>query len=423
MLTILPRLTGLVAILAGVAASASASDPCLSAYLKGSATPPSAFSYLVCKFCDTTRIRLVGGNETMDATLCDDGGNMDPESPESAADYIAGAVLNYGRVQGHFWANATAAQCALSHLLQYMPVRDAIKLLQTDDRFLDFLLENLRLALLVRDHGPAWVRNTSLVSDREFHDYVLPYAFLDEKRDVSFRWRSRFFQLFYANTSALSSATAAMHFLADAIPKAAAAGVLEISGSLVPGSVVRWESETSPMRLSPQQVIVLGGGSCTGTAVVLAAAARAVGIAARVAGCSQSIPGDDHHWVEFLDREASSGPLGVGAWHTKEGTSRGNAGGPWDAPSGPMNTCLQYLVPKDKARLNTIWASSWSSADSLPLQWGPTGVAASKLAFVGGVNRCGVYCTAWGCGKNQTDRFTQAECDVPRLSGTGTATV
>ena len=91
-------------------------------------------------------------------------------------------------------------QDALAHLLRYMPVRDAIKLFQPDDAFLDYVLEHVRLALLVRAEGPAWARNESL-SDREFRDYVLPYAFLNEKRDVAFRWRHRFFQLFYANTS------------------------------------------------------------------------------------------------------------------------------------------------------------------------------------------------------------------------------
>ena len=35
-------------------------------------------------------------------------------------------------------------------------------------------------------------------------------------------------------------------------------------------------------------------------------------------------------------------------WHTKEGTSSGNEGGPWDSPSAPMNGCFKYLVSKDK---------------------------------------------------------------------------
>ena len=132
-----------------------------------------------------------------------------------------------------------------------------------------------------------------------------------------------------------------------------------------------------------------------------------------MAGCSQSIKDDDHHWIEFLDNGAPAlSPLGD-AWHTKEGTSAGNAGGPWDAPSGPMNKCLKYLVPGDKARLNTMWATKWSSETLMTMQWQPTSSAAVRLAFVGGENRCGAYCGAWGCGMNQTEKWSQKECDVP----------
>ncbi len=64
----------------------------------------------------------------------------------------------------------------------------------------------------------------------------------------------------------------------------------------------------------------------------MAAVARSVGIPIRVAGCSQSILDDDHHWTEFYDDKSASGPFGD-SWHTKEGVSKGNEGGPWDAPS------------------------------------------------------------------------------------------
>jgi hypothetical protein len=152
--------------------------------------------------------------------------------------------------------------------------------------------------------------------------------------------------------------------------------------------------------------------SFTLSAIVLAAAARSVGIPARVVGCSQSIPNDDHHWVEFYDPTFPS-PFGAGNnWHTKEGTSAGNEGGPWDALSAPMRGCLKYLIPKDTKRLNTMWSSSWSSNIYLPLQWSPSKMA-QDLAFVGGVNVCGSYCTAWGCGMNSTEKYTQKECDVP----------
>jgi hypothetical protein len=138
---------------------------------------------------------------------------------------------------------------------------------------------------------------------------------------------------------------------------------------------------------------------------VLVAAARAVGIPPRLAGCSQSIPDDDHHWGEYFDPSAP-GPFGD-SWHTKEGVSYGNAGGPWDSPSGPMDGCLAYLQPN--STLNTIWAASFGSDVAVPTLWANSSWTAA-WARIGGVNRCGVYCTAWGCSTNNTVHWTQEEC-------------
>jgi hypothetical protein len=92
-------------------------------------------------------------------------------------------------------------------------------------------------------------------------------------------------------------------------------------------------------------------------------------------------------------------------WHTKEGTSRGNEGGPWDSPSGPMSGCLKGVVPSSP--LNTMWATRWSSPTFLPTLWQVNN--ASAWAFVGGENVCGVYCTAWGCGANGS-KWSQQQC-------------
>jgi len=171
-----------------------------------------------------------------------------------------------------------------------------------------------------------------------FNDYILPYGFLNEKRDTLFHWRTKFSQIFGDLVSNASNVTEAMTRIAAAVPRAAIEGILELNGAEMPGSQVKWRSETSPMNMSPQQVVEHGG-SCTGTAITMAAAARSVGIPVRIAGCSQSVQDDDHHWVEFYDPD-SPGPFNT-SWHTKEGTSRGNEGGPWDKPSGPMNECLK----------------------------------------------------------------------------------
>ena len=59
--------------------------------------------------------------------------------------------------------------------------------------------------------------------------------------------------------------------------------------------------------------------------------------------------------------------------------------------------------------MNTLWAGSWNSDTFLPTQWA-NGSLESEWAFVGGENRCGAYCTSWGCGPNSTSFFSQAEC-------------
>ena len=41
------------------------------------------------------------------------------------------------------------------------------------------------------------------------------------------------------------------------------------------------------------------------------------------------------------------------ARHTKEGVSKGNAGGPWDGASGPMNGCMRGL--KANSSLDMLW--------------------------------------------------------------------
>jgi len=386
------------------------------ACLQGS-TQSSTAESLKCLFCATPRFSFLESlrsqNASIHSALCD----SDNDDEGIIISRVSRALLDYAAIQGQFWASDELALSSVAFLLKHMPFRDQLLLFQESDAFFNFLTEHVRLALHVRHYGPIWVTNETLLPQDVFMEYVLPYNFLNEKRDVQFNWRPRFLQILSSAVEDTETTTEAMHILADAIPTAAVAGALELNGTVVPGSLVKWVSETSPMRLSPEQVVTLGGASCTGTAIVMAAAARSLGIAARVAGCSQSIPNDDHHWIEFYD-PTSKGPFGD-YWHTKEGTSAGNAGGPWDAPSAPMATCLKYVVPKDPSGLNTIWAASYSSPRTLPLQWGP-GLPQGALSpswthasSVGGICRCGAYCGAWGCGKNQTDHYSQKECDVP----------
>ena len=92
--------------------------------------------------------------------------------------------------------------------------------------------------------------------------------------------------------------TEAVKGLASLIPKAAMAGVTALdrgagNREFISGNPVTWHTGSSPIDMSPQQ-IVQNGGSCTGTAVLLAAVLRSVGIPARVTGCSTELPDNDN---------------------------------------------------------------------------------------------------------------------------------
>lgn len=145
---------------------------------------------------------------------------------------------------------------------------------------------------------------------------------------MAFRWRPRFYQLLYANASSQASLYDAAVAIADLMPRLEASGVLALatsigssSSDMSVGPWVKWQSESSPALLSPQQVVQWGG-SCTGTALTMLAAYRSVGIPARIAGCSNEyINGEwanvDHHWVEFWD-STLPGPFDdEPQWHTK----------------------------------------------------------------------------------------------------------
>jgi len=314
------------------------------------------------------------------------------EGAAAAAGDVVGlatqAFVNATTLHGIHWQDSPGgkeenATLAITALLRYMPRRDVILLFQDTFNFLDFLVQHVRYALKARRTFP-WAH---AVSWERFVEAVLPYAVISEKRDTQWRWRPRFFQLLQPLLAGVGNITAAAHVVAGAIPSAALQGVLSVDGESAIGDVIRWESEVSPSVLSPQQVAQMGG-SCTGTAVVLVAALRSVGVPARIAGCSQSIVrDDDHHWAEFWDDSNGTGPFGDG-WHTKEGTSAGNEGGPWDAPSGPMQGCLKGTLPH--STMATIWASSWSSPTFMPTQWHYSSWAAT-WGHVGAVNRCGAY--------------------------------
>ena len=386
-------------LLGGVSA---ACGPCL-ANVSASA-PDTAF--LQCCACSEP-LFSISLNSSAYAMLCDDS-----QSPDIVAELVAQGAYALGEMQGHWWLDDSGdleenAYEAFKILFAHMPRRDSLLLFNDWINGIDFISEHVRHSLFM------WPRLQSAgVSFDIWADAILPYSILNEKRDFEWRWRPRLQQLFAsAWDGADNNFTAAMHNLSDMIPNGAPdfanAFLVGDNATVVPGNQIRWRSSTSPGFLSPQQV-ASAFGSCTGTGIIMVAAARAIGIPARLAGCSQTdVINDDHHWIEFYD-PASPGPFST-FWHTKEGTSKGNTGGPWDSPSGPMNGCLRGVIPG--STLNTLWASSWSSPTYLPTLWASDGPLTGKTwSFVGGISVCGAYCSAWGCGINQTSFWNQSQC-------------
>jgi len=367
----------------------------------------SDMSFVFCGLCSTPELRI--GLSASNQTLC-----ANPAPPDSfVVDLFSQALLNASALQGHFWNDGGGSEDnytdCMRHLVAGMPLRDFIRLFEQPLTFSDFLVEHIRYGLRAR----AQFEWAAALPWELFLEYVLPYTSFNEKHDLWWRWRPRFFQMFAPLVVGATNVTDAAHILAAAIPDAqllGALGMVSTNGeNLYPGPPVSWVSESSPGFLSPQQVVEHGA-SCTGTAIIMADVFRSLGIAARMAGCSESVAaGDDHHWVEYWDGSVA-GPFGD-FWHTKEGTSAGNTGGPWDSPSGPMGGCLQGTTPGDQLR--TIWASSWSSSTYLPLLWSDNSWS-KTWSHVGGINRCGAYCTAWGCGPNRTSFYIQSACE-PQL--------
>jgi hypothetical protein len=369
-------------------------------------------SFLVCKFCASKKFRYFANqqNEKLASTICAPS-KLTSSDEEEEVSLVANVLHEYGQLQGYFWNNETLAVLCIKHLIKYMPRRDAILLFDESGMFFDFLFEHLRYSLLSRTSGR--LKFTAGIPLDIFLDYVLPYSFINEKRDLFWRWRPKFYQALHASVMDMETVTDAMHLVASTVPQTFMMGFLKVNQTFEIGDAITWESETSPMNLSPEQVSEHHG-SCTGTAITMAAMARSVGIPIRIVGCSQSIEGDDHHWTEFYD------PLSIGPfrqvedekyWHTKEGTSKGNSGGPWDSLSTPMRMCLEKLIPKDPNKLNTIWVTKYSGAENLPLQWGNSETL-MKFGRIGSLNRCGAYCLTWGCGAEQKQYYTQDQCGV-----------
>ena len=166
-------------------------------------------------------------------------------------------------------------QCEMAFLLKNMPEFDR------EAMDLELLKENVEYAHLAREKY-AWAKQ--LPEDVYLHD-VLPYHVVDEVRDS---WRKELYEMF-------SPAVDTCRTMYDAVC-AVNANIPRLTG-------VDYNTKREKTNQSPRESMRQGMASCTGLAILLVDAYRAVGIPARFAGtASWHDNRGNHSWTEvWLD--------------------------------------------------------------------------------------------------------------------------
>ena len=161
---------------------------------------------------------------------------------------------------------------AVAFLICYMPERD-LKSLKSD-----YLLENVKYAYKAKEKFK-WSKN---IPNEIFLNDVLPYCSLNENRD---NWRKDFYNRFSKYVDTTTN-------IFDAI-KAINKNIL--NEVLVEYNVNREKPDQSPYESMRQNMA-----SCSGLAILLTDALRAVGIPARVAGTPNWYDNSgNHNWTEI----------------------------------------------------------------------------------------------------------------------------
>ena len=255
--------------------------------------------FMLCGYCNAADLNFWYPPAELSA-LC---ANVNGADRATVVSTLVAGIQNATQIQGYFFVDEPGgleenATEALTYLVNGMPRRDLIQLFANPLDWSDFLIEHVRFALYAyhtfsRGLGVVW---------SDFLDSVLPYATLNEKRDVAFRWRPRFYNalmpLLQQPAANVTSVLAAYRIVVAALPSVQLSGTYGLgpaNQSYVPGLPITWHSESSPARLSVQDTVNFGA-SCTGTGITQVHAARAVGLPVRLAGCTESVVrGDDHH--------------------------------------------------------------------------------------------------------------------------------
>lgn len=202
-----------------------------------------------------------------------------------------------------------------------------------------FLLEDVTLAYQARASQP-WAAS---VPEALFLNYVLPYASINERRDA---WRARFTQR-----------------CAELVKecKTPAEAACKLNETIFKEFGVSYHASKRPKPdQSPLESIEAGFASCTGLAVMLIDACRAVGVPARFVGTPQWTTQDGNHsWVEIWD----------GQWHF--------LGAFEPDPRGVDHAWFTDQAAKADAdsRIHSIYAASFRRTGThFPLVWDMTRV-------------------------------------------------
>ncbi|MCC7170464.1 MAG: polyhydroxyalkanoate depolymerase [Planctomycetes bacterium] len=159
-------------------------------------------------------------------------------------------------------------------LIAHMPAADRSTLTST------FLIEHCTLAYESWRAAP-WHAE---VPHDVFQDAILPYASVDERRDL---WREDFRERF-------------LPLVADA--KTAGEAATRLNRSIFDVVNVRYSTKRKKAQQSPYESMETGLASCSGLSILLIDACRAVGVPARFVGtASWSDDSGNHSWVEVWD--------------------------------------------------------------------------------------------------------------------------
>lgn len=199
----------------------------------------------------------------------------------------------------------------------------------------EFLMSNLDLAMQARTNFP-WAR---AISEAMFLNDVLPYASLDEPRD---EWRTDFYKM-------------ASEIVRDCKSAGEAAQVL--NRDLFKRINVHYNTGRKRNNQSPAESMEQGKATCTGLAIILVDACRAVGVPARIAGVPQWAQKEGNHtWTEYWD----------GDWHFL-GADEYDKNGPDRAW---FNNDAAITIATGTNSINQIYASSWRRTGAyFPLAW------------------------------------------------------